>query len=251
MVTAVDEYLRGLQSVIDRIRTTEQDAIVRAGALVADALARDRILHVFGSGHSHLLAEDAFYRTGGLAAVNPVLDDRITFARGALASTRAEREPGLAAALLADLDVRRGDVAIVASNSGRNAAPIEMAQEMKRRGVATIAITNVAQSRTVPSRHASGLRLFEIADVVIDTCVPFGDALVVNAALPGPMGPASTVAGSAIIHAVAIQAAATLHAAGRRASILPSANADGTTEEMLRTILAPYRGRVKFLDLGG
>jgi uncharacterized phosphosugar-binding protein len=251
MVTAFDAYLRGLQSLLDRIRTTQQDAILRAGALVSDALANGGILHVFGSGHSHLVAEDAFYRTGGLAAVNPILDDRITFARGALASTRAEREPGLAAALLADLDVRPMDVAIVVSNSGRNAAPIEMAQEMKRRGVATIAITNVEQSRNVPSRHDSGVRLFEVADVVIDTCVPFGDALAVDPALPGPMGPASTVAGSAIIHAIAIQAAAALLTAGRRAPILPSANVDDTTEEMLRTILGPYRGRVKYLDVGG
>jgi uncharacterized phosphosugar-binding protein len=249
MVTASEMYLAELGRILDRIRTEQRDAIAKAAAVVARAIAARGIVHVFGCGHSHLLAEEMFYRAGGLAAVNPILDDRLTFVRGVLASTRAEREPGLAAALLAGEDVRPADAGIIVSNSGRNAAPIEMAGEFRRRAVPTIAITNVAQSRASASRHESGLRLFELADVVVDTCVPLGDAVVAGDALPAPMGPASTVAGAAIVHAIAIEAAATLKADGQQAPVLPSANVDGTSEQTLETILRPYRGRVRYLDV--
>jgi uncharacterized phosphosugar-binding protein len=80
-------------------------------------------VHTFGSGHSHLIAEEAFFRAGGLVPVNPVLDDGLMFLRGALESTRAEREPGLARRLFENSGARDGDAAIIISNSGRNAAP--------------------------------------------------------------------------------------------------------------------------------
>ncbi|MGH9903871.1 MAG: sugar isomerase domain-containing protein, partial [Pyrinomonadaceae bacterium] len=137
-------------------------------------MGRDDRGNTFGTGHSHLVADEAFFRAGGIAAVNPILDERLIFLKGALESTRAERESGLAGALIEREEITAGDVAIIISNSGRNAAPVEMALGMKARGAGVIAITNLRQSRASAPRHPGGKRLYELADVVVDNCVPVG-----------------------------------------------------------------------------
>jgi len=242
-------YIDGLRAILERIKREQTEAIALAGHLVADALAAGGIVHAFGTGHSHLIAVEAFFRAGGIAAVNPILEERLIFLKGALESTRAERESGLARALIEREDVRPEDVAIIISNSGRNAAPVEMALEMKARGVQVIAITNLQQSRASTPVHSSGKRLYELADVAIDNCVPVGDALV---ALPGlnlRIGASSTVAGAAILNSIIIEAVADLVRRGERVPILPSANVAGVTEEVLSEILRPYKGRIRYLDV--
>jgi uncharacterized phosphosugar-binding protein len=207
------------------------------------------VIHTFGTGHAHLIADEAFYRAGGIAAVNPILDERLIFLKGALESTRAEREHGLAAALLELEDVKAEDAAIIISNSGRNAVPVEMALEMRARGIKVIAITNLEQSSSSSPLHVSGKRLYELADVTIDNCVPAGDALL---SLPGAnskIGPASTVAGVAIINSIIIEAVAGLLQQGKHVPVLPSANLEGVGERELKDILAPYTKRIRYLDL--
>ena len=243
------DYLRQLHAILDRIETTQAAAISQAAALVAKALDAGGVLHVFGSGHSHLLAEEAFYRAGGVAAVNPILDPRLDFLQGAMESTRAEREEGYGTALMASFDVRAGDVAIIASNSGRNAVPIEVALWFQERGVPVIAITNLAQSRQVTSRHSSGKKLFDAADVIIDNGVPHGDACVRVPGLDEAMGPASTVAGAAIVNSILIEAVAALCQAGTPPAVLRSANTGDPTDAENSVKLARYAGRIKFLDI--
>lgn len=239
-------YITELQTILARIKQEQSANIQRAGRVVADALAAGGIIHTFGTGHSHLIAEEAFFRAGGLAAVNPLLDERLIFLKGALESTRAERESGLASRLLERENIRPEDAAIIISNSGRNAAPLEMALEMKARGVRVIAITNLEQSRAADSRHPSGKRLFELADVTIDNCAPPGDALLKLPGLDSPIGATSTVAGAAIINSIMIEAAAELLRRGASVPVLPSANLAGVTEEMLRQALRPYRTRISY-----
>lgn len=248
-MTAVDEYFAAAARVLQRIAHEQREAIRAAGYTIAGALARGGVLHVFGAGHSHLLAEEAFFRAGGLAAVNPILDARLAFQHGVMESTRAERRSGYAREILAREDVRQTDAAIVVSNSGRNAVPVEMALELRARGVPVIALTSVAHSRSAAPAHVAAQRLFEIADVTIDTCVPVGDAAVDVPGAPERMGPLSTIAGAAIIHAIAIEAAAELSARGVQVPVLPSANMPGTTEQQLREAFAPYRERIRYLDL--
>lgn len=145
-------YIEGLQSVLERIKHEQEQNIGLAGKVVAEAISQGGIVHDFGTGHSHMIAEEVFFRAGGIAPINPILDERLIFLKGALESTRAERESGLAAGLLESENIRSVDAAIIISNSGRNAAPVEMALEMKRRGVRVIAITNLEQSRSVAAR---------------------------------------------------------------------------------------------------
>ncbi|MFB3905541.1 MAG: sugar isomerase domain-containing protein [Acidobacteriota bacterium] len=242
-------YIDSLQLILEKIKTEQADKIRQAGRLVADSLFANGIIHAFGTGHSHLIAHEIFYRAGGLAAVNPILDERLIFLKGVLESTRAERETGLAKRILENEQIEAGDVAILISNSGRNAVPVEMALEMRARGVKVIAVTSLEQSRSSTSRHPSGKRLFELADIAIDNGVPHGDAVL---CLPGSLlriGPSSTVAGAAIVNSIVIEAAALLVERNRKAPILPSANIEGTTEETLKAILRPYAKRIRLLDV--
>lgn len=243
------EYIDGLQAVLERIKREQSDNIEKAGRLIADSLSAGGIVHAFGTGHSHLIADEAFFRAGGIAAVNPILDERLIFLKGALESTRSEQESGLARSLIEREQVRSEDVAIIISNSGRNAAPIEMAMEMKARGVKVIAITNLEQSKPSASRDASGKKLFQLADISIDNCVPAGDALLTLPGLASRIGPSSTVAGAAIVNSLIIEAVVELLRRGESVPVLPSANVEGVSEETLKDILRPYKGRIKYLDV--
>lgn len=163
-------------------------------------------------------------------------------------STSAEREAGYARKILQREDLRKVDVAIVISNSGRNAVPVEMAEEIRARGIKVIAITNTRQSKAAAARTLSGKRLFEVADLVIDNSIPAGDAVLELPGLPGKIGPASTVAGAAIINSIMIEAALELLRQGAPVPLLPSANtADSDTE--LRAILQRYSPRIRYFAL--
>ena len=245
----VEEYINKLQALLQRIKVEQADAICAAGNLVADSLVADGVIHTFGTGHSHLIADEAFFRAGGIAAINPILDERLVFLKGALESTRAERVPGFARVLLDKEQVGPHDVGIVISNSGRNNVPVEMALEFKARALKVIAITSVEQSRSSVPLNISGKRLFELADVTIDNCVPPGDALMAINGVNSRIGPSSTVAGAAIINAIVIEAIFETQRRGCAVPVLPSANLDGVTEHRLKDLLNRYRGRVRYLDL--
>lgn len=248
--TVVDQYIQKLQDVLERIKQEQAAAIREAATIVARSISGDGIIHVFGAGHSHMIAEEAFFRAGGIAAVNPILDQRIAFLNGAMESTRAEGESGYARTLIDRESVISEDAAILISNSGRNCVPIEMAIEMKARNMSIIAITNVAQSSGSPSRHSSGKRLFELADVVVDTCGTVGDAMVPIPGLAYPMGPSSTVAGAAIINAIMMEAAVMAVRNGNPVPIFPSANIETTSTKNLEDLVRIYSRRVRHLDPG-
>lgn len=244
------KYFDSLAAVLGKIAEQQSEAIQRAGTMVARAIADDGVVHTFGSGHSHMIAEEAFFRAGGLAPVNPILDEKLIFLDGAVESTRAERTSGYAEKLLAEEDIQPADVSIVISNSGRNAVPIELALGMKARGVNVIAITNPRQAATSPSRHATGKYLYEVADLVIDNCIPVGDAMLEIPGLSQKMGPASTVAGAAIVNAVMIEAAACLQSMGVRVPVISSANVGTGALSEIEAALVGWAPRVRlFSDL--
>ena len=241
-------YIESLSAILQNIAVNQAENIRRAGIAVADAICAGGIVHAFGTGHSHLIAEEAFFRAGGLVPVNPILHPRLVFLDGAIESTRAEREPGFAAQLIEAVDVTAKDAALIVSNSGRNAAPVEMALEMKSRGVRTIAITSLRHSQSVPATHACGKRLFEIADIVIDNGAPPGDALVKLAGIAAPMGPVSTVAGAAIVNSIMMEAAEELVRRRVDAPVFQSANLPDGSEDRLTKLIEPYRGRIRYFD---
>ena len=132
-------YLGLAADLVDRLRTTEGANILAAARIIADALVAQRTIHIFGTGHSHMLAEELYYRAGGLVNVKPLLFDGLMLHTSALLSTSLERLPGLAEALLRDHPIAPDDVLIVASNSGSNAVTSEIVQLAMANGTTTVA----------------------------------------------------------------------------------------------------------------
>jgi uncharacterized phosphosugar-binding protein len=231
-------YLDSAITLLREVLETQREAIEEAGRLCAEAIAGGGLIHVFGTGHSHILAEEGYDRAGGLLAVNPILVGDLMLHEGGLRSGPLERLSGLAEVILNHEPVRRGDVLVVASNSGRNAAPVEMAQLARERGVKVVGITSLQHSGSVPSRTPGGRRLFEVVDVVIDNRGVPGDAVLpVPGAREGMrMAATSTVTGAAIIQAILAETVARLAATGAEVPILMSANVEGADEHNERQL---------------
>ncbi len=155
-MSAQDVYFQAVASQLAEIRATQQMAIEQASSWVAEALINDRFIYTFGSGHSHTLAEETFYRAGGLARTVAILDEKLMVHESAVESTQWERKEGYAADVLKRYPIGAGDVLFVVSNSGRNAVPIEMAIEGAKRGAKVIAVTSLKYLSAVTSRHSSG-----------------------------------------------------------------------------------------------
>lgn len=199
-MSLINKYFEQINSILSKVVESQLPQIEQASRIIANSIMNDGWLYVFGSGHSHMVAEEFFYRAGGIVRVYPILDTTLMLHEGAVKSSAIERLSGYAKSLLDDYPVKENDVIIIASNSGRNAVPIEMAIEAKLRNMKVIAITNLEHSTTVNSRHKSGKRLFELADVVIDNCGQFGDACIdINGR---KIAPTSTVICSAIVNSI-------------------------------------------------
>jgi uncharacterized phosphosugar-binding protein len=225
-------YLDAVLELLKTLKVSQRGAIEEAGRLCAETLKSGGLIHIFGTGHSHILAEEMYARAGGLTPVNAILDPDLMLHEGGLRSSDLERLPGLARAILDHEPVRAGDVMIVASNSGRNAVPVEMAELARQRGLKVVAITSLQHSKASASRAPDGKRLFEVADVVIDNLGLPGDAI-----LPLPGGPpdarmaaTSTVTGAAIVQAITAETVARLAAEGIEPPVMISANLDGSGE---------------------
>lgn len=226
-MSAFDTYLEQVRTQIDRITTRQRPGIETAAEWIADAFAAGRYLFVFGTGHSHLLAEEVFYRAGGLARVIPILADDLMLHRSASRSTELERESGRAQSLLNRYPVAAHDVLLVASNGGRNAVPIDLALNSQARGARVVALTNLAQTRAWPSRHASGRHLADVADLVIDNEGVDGDAAVEIPGFPTRVGPTSTLTGALIVNLLAVQVIETILSRGGVPDVFVSSNAGG------------------------
>ena len=214
-------YLKHITELLARVETEEPVALERAAEAVADVICRDGLIHVFGCGHSHLPALDAFYRAGGLACVSPLLDEDLMLHDGAAKSSRMEKMPGIAqeAFRRAKVDPAK-DILVVISASGKNAAPVEMLRTAKAAGVRTVAISSSAY-------RAHGGVLLDEADIALDCHVPYGDAVVeVGGA---KMGGLSTYASLFILNSILIDGAKKALARGVEPPIYVSGNVEGGT----------------------
>ena len=239
----LDRYVDAASQVLGEVAATQGKALEEAARLAADSVAAGGVLHLFGAGHSQLLALDAYARAGGLACVNPILDPALSPARG-LELAGVERTSGRAAAVLEGEDLRPGEVVLVASNSGVNAVPVEVALGCRERGLRVVALTNLEQAKRTAPRHPSGARLHELADVVIDNRCPVGDAAVT---LPSGdrVGPLTTVVGAAVVTSLCARVAELLLDKGRRPPVRASQNRDGQpAAEANAELLRPYLSRV-------
>ena len=240
--TAGRRYIAEAGRLVARLATDEWPSLDAAADLVADALAGGGDIHAFGTGHSHMLAEELVYRAGGLVRVKPILFEGLMLHAGAELSTALERLPGIAAAILDQHPMRAGDVLVVASNSGGNAVVGELAGLARARGVPVIAILSRAHASSAASRAAGRPNLQDIADVVIDNGGVIGDAAVAVDGFANRVGPTSTVVGAAALNAIVAEAVARLVARGITPEVFLSSNVDGGDEVNAR-LLHPEGGR--------
>jgi len=242
----VHSYLTRTATLLARLAEQQAEQIDRAGEIVARTLLADGLVHVFGSGHSHLLALEGFYRAGGLAAVDPILLESLMLHGNAVLSTTLERSDGLGAGILEDLAPQASDCLIVVSNSGGNRVAVELAEAARARGLGVVAIVSRAHAESAGALQAGRASLLGVADVVLDNLGEPGDASVQLDGVPTRMGPTSTVLGAALVHAISIAAAARVVAAGEQPPVFTSSNVAGGDELNAATI-ARYRGRVRAL----
>jgi uncharacterized phosphosugar-binding protein len=241
------DYLESAIRLLQEIQQTEQAAIEAAAQALAAAIQADHLVYVFGPTHAGLLAQELFYRAGGLVPINPILPPGLTTdVRPVTLTSRLERLPGLGAQIAAETPITAGDVVIVHSVSGRNAVVVEFSQAAKQRGATVIAVTSLAYSRAVAPRQPGSPRLFETADLVLDDHAPVGDALIALPGLAQRVGPISTVTGAAILNAVVVRVAELLLQRTGDAPVLVSANLDGGDEHNQRWF-KHYAGRLTYL----
>lgn len=244
MVEKALEYAHAIQGILDEIVQHELPKIEQSAGLVADAVMKNGIVYTFGTGHSHVIAEDVAYRAGGLVPVDAILEASLTGHEKVRQSEFMERVEGMAEVILDYYNPSASDILIIISNSGRNAAPIEMAMHARKRGLPVIAITSLAHSLGTNSRHSSGKKLYELADIVIDNHCVRGDAIIRMEGLPMPVGAGSGIAGLFILHTLIVQSIQTLLDRGVTPPVFMSGNLDGA-DLVNRPLIERYIGRIK------
>lgn len=239
------QYFEQVDKVLETVQTTQSSGIEVAAHLIAESWKQDGILYVFGCGHSHIIGEDLFYRAGGTACICAMLDSDLMLHGGAVKSSHYEKMTGLAAPIFQRYQLSQRDVLMVVSTSGINSVPIEMAMCAKEQGIPVIAIVSMAYKDDA-SRHPSGKKLCEVADIVIDNGVCHGDAAV---QLPGAdihAGPISTISSCYIAQAMVIQADAELLQAGITPPVYVSGNIPGGMEQNM-SLINRFFPRIKHL----
>ncbi len=234
--------------VLEQVLQTQADAIRNAAQLFADCIEKNGVIHAYGTGHSRAQAMELAGRAGGLVPINRIdLEDLALRAHWSLARVKRpdiERDLAAGQALLSCYRIEAQDVFIISSQSGVNAAIVEVARRVKERGHALVVVTSLAHTQQMTSRHPSGKKLYEFADIVIDNCGPFGDALL---ELPGG-GKACAISSFSGILIHQMLTAETIHnliLRGIEPPVFISANVPGGIEQVEK-LYQRYAGRINY-----
>jgi uncharacterized phosphosugar-binding protein len=223
-------YLLSAQELLGRVAITQRESVAACVKLFTDALASGKMIHTFGTGHSHLLAEEIFYRAGGLAAIYPILDERLMLHKEVVKGSQNERLPGLAQELVDKHPIASGDVVIVISNSGGNQVTIDLVKLAQSLGAKVIAVTSINHATSKSARSSAAEKIHQLADVVLDNSGVVGDASVRVAGSPMSAGPTSTVIGGALLQSVVVGTVAECLKRGIKPEIFLSSNLTGGDE---------------------
>jgi uncharacterized phosphosugar-binding protein len=220
-------YLNVLETLLGHVRNDQWPNIRAAAVAVAEAVGAGNAVHVFGSGHSHMLAEELYYRAGGLVRIKPILFEGLMLHADAPLSTALERLAAIADTLFARHPMERGDVLILASNSGGTAVTSRFAQLAREHYVRVVAVTSLRYASSGDARPNELPRLNELADIVIDNGGEVGDAAVEIQGFDSKVAPTSTVVGAAILNAVVAEAVQLLVDRGTPPEVFTSSNVTG------------------------
>ena len=197
-------YASKINSILKKITKEESKKIKKSASIIKNSYKKGGQLYIFGTGHSQLIAEDAFHRAGGFAAACPIRNENTNFSKGASKATKLERTPFVAKKALQKYKLNKNDVLMVISNSGVNHAPVEAALIAKKKKIKTLAITSYKYSKNAPLSSLNK-RLYEIVDIYIDNKIPAGDSLIKFNKIS--VGPASTITGSFILNSILVEVA--------------------------------------------
>lgn len=225
-MNTTQRYFDYCQDILEQCAKDEAPNIDAAAKLMAGSCLDGGRIYVFGSGHSHMIAEEVYARAGGLALIKAILPTELMVIDFPTKSTGIERLSGYSAHLLSLYKIDARDTILIISNSGRNAVPVEMAQAAKEAGTKVVAMTSLKHSQNTESRAPSGKKLYELADVVIDNHAPKGDAAFDIEGSSRAMGPVSTLTGVFLAEALMAKTAENLAAAGMEPPVFVSSNVD-------------------------
>lgn len=228
MPTPAEDYLDKSAALLETVRAQLEEINTAADWFTATILA-GQMVHVFGSGHSRILTEEMWPRYGSFPGFNPIVELSLTFhnlvvgANGQRQAMFLENVSGFAARILRNFDLQDGDTALVASSSGCNVVPVEMAEEFQKRGIRVVAIISKTHSEASTTKHPGGKKLQDFADLVLDTGAPTGDAMVRIPNLETPVAPGSTIGGVLLINTIKAEVANRLTKAGSPPNVLTGA----------------------------
>lgn len=245
------EYHARIDACLARIRTDEVAAIDAAATRMAEQIAADRLVHIFGpGGHSNLAAQEVFFRAGGLMHVSAILDEGTLLSNGALRSMAIERTPGYGRVVIRNADLGPESLLILVNAYGINAALIDAALEARARGATLIGVSSRQHAEGTapdhPARHPTKQNLHDLVDFAIDTKVPIGDAVMRIPGMGEPVAAISTFANAFALNWLVMATIARLVEAGVEPPVWRSGNAPGGDEANARFIHR-FRDRVRAL----
>jgi uncharacterized phosphosugar-binding protein len=223
------QYLDAVRRAFDAIEQSQLEAIRAAGRRFADTILAGRLVHVFGTGHSRMAVEEMFPRYGSFPGFHPIVELSMTYhnpvvgANGQRQAMFLENVQGFGPVMWRNFVTDAGDSLLAISTSGCNAVTVDVAIEAKRLGMFVVALTSMAHSASSTSKHESGQKLHEVADVVLDQHAPAGDASVWIEQLPTPVAPISSVTGCAVVNLIKAEVARLLTEAGSPPKVLTAA----------------------------
>jgi uncharacterized phosphosugar-binding protein len=241
------QYFQILHEILDAIEGTQGESIREAAKRLVDTVMNGKKVYFFGCTHAGILSQEAFYRTGGLAVINPIFPKGLQCDTVPITDTSAlERKDGYGREIALKTGLRQGDMIFIHSVSGRNAVPVELALEAGKLGAYVVAITSLEYSRQSESRGSSGKRLFEASDLTIDNCGCFGDAAVSLEGFPQKVSPTSTVTGAAIVNAIVAEATEMFLKLGQVPPVFISANIDGGDRHN-EVLMKQYKNQIDYM----
>ncbi len=214
-------YVDAVDNLLVEIQTHEGSNMQAAGKLIGESIMKGGIVQAFGSGHSIASAMEAANRAGGLIPTKLILDP---------AEGMYEMVEGVGSQLVKYIEIKQEDTVIIISNSGRNPLGIELAMHVKAIGASLIVVTSLDVSKKLTSRHSSGKCLYEFADVVLNTHVPYGDASIMLEGMDTPVCGTSSIAANALIQGSVLESLEYMLDEGFEPPIYISANVDGGRE---------------------
>lgn len=190
---AWEKYFEVEKQVVDKVIKVNKDAIIKAAQILAETTEKGGLIYGFGTGHSHLVVDDAFWRAATPANYAALLEHSATGNTEITKSYLVENTYGIGRIIVDYNRITPNDCMIIISNSGNNIAPVDAAIRAKEKGIPVIAITAVEYSNYLTTKHKDGLKLKDVADVVLDNCCIIGDAAVEIEGFPMKVGSVSTI----------------------------------------------------------